>query len=370
MAHLNDGTLRRMVDDPDARAGSDGAHLEACPECSSRLKAFSDDARSIATLLAVPETHVDVPAAFDRVLHTPQSKPAFGMRLPLVRPFAGPLKLALVAAVMAAALVVVAFAANGFFYKPTTVQAVPITAVDVQSLSQLAKYGTFTWTKQPKLTAATNAADASTAAGIKAPTAGWLPSTVSSTVTYGAITDAQATFTFSAAKASAAAASQGATAPPMPAGLDGAIVTISAGPAVGIVYGDINQPANVTDPSQINLPQLVILKSTTPTVKSDTVSLDVLESYLLQQPGLTTDLKNAVEAITDPSSTLLIPVPVNYVSSSQYTVTGPDGGNGVALGDNTGVGSGVVWISSDGYVYAVVGSVRQQDAEQIADNLK
>ena len=55
MAHLTDGTLRRMVDDPDARAG-DAAHLEGCSECKGRFENISDDARSIATLLGRFET--------------------------------------------------------------------------------------------------------------------------------------------------------------------------------------------------------------------------------------------------------------------------------------------------------------------------
>ena len=67
MAHLTEGTLRRMVDDPDARAGADAAHLGSCPECADRFKTFADDARSIASLLAVPEARVDVGRAFERV---------------------------------------------------------------------------------------------------------------------------------------------------------------------------------------------------------------------------------------------------------------------------------------------------------------
>jgi hypothetical protein len=281
------------------------------------------------------------------------------------------LTFALVAAVTAAALVVVAFAANGFFYKPTTVQAVPVSAVDVQTLSQLAEYGTFEWVKQPNITVALSAADAANAAGIKEPTAGWVPSGISSTVTYGAMTDAQATFTFSAAKAQAAAASHGTTAPPMPAGMDGAKVTITVGPAVGMLYGDVNKNTNVTDPTQINLPQLVILKTAAPTVTSSSVSLDTLETYLLAAagPNISAGLKSAIEGLTDPSTTLLVPVPMNYVTSTSYNVTGTYAGNGVALGDNTGVGGGVVWISG-GYVYVVGGPVKVSDAEQIADNLK
>ena len=41
----------------------------------------------------------------------------------------------------------------------------------------------------------------------------------------------------------------------------------------------------------------------------------------------------------------------------------------MALGDNTGVGSGVVWVK-DGFVYLVAGSLKQSDAINIANNLK
>ena len=91
-----------------------------------------------------------------------------------------------------------------------------------------------------------------------------------------------------------------------------------------------------------------------------------LEDFILAQPGISPELKKAVEAIGDPSTTLLIPVPIEYANSTQVTVQGVDG---VALGDNTGVGSGVVWVK-DGFVYLVAGSLKQSDAINIANNLK
>ena len=45
------------------------------------------------------------------------------------------------------------------------------------------------------------------------------------------------------------------------------------------------------------------------------------------------------------------------------------GVDGVALGDNTGVGSAVVWIKG-GHVWVVAGSIKQSDALDIANNLK
>src|SRR5207249_10701474 len=259
-----------MVDDPDARSGVDAAHLEGCTECQGRFQVVSDDARSIATLLAVPDTRVDVGRAFEHVMSERKSQPALGFfRLPMLGPTNRPLKLAFVAAVAAAALVVVAFAAGGLFFQPTTVKTVPVTVADMQALSQLADYGTLTWTKEPQFQATTSAADASALpAALQPPVVANLPDGVSTTVTYGAMSEAVATFTFSADKAAAAAARQGKTLPAMPEGMDGATLTVTVGPAVGEIYGNLNQNPSSASANSINLPQLIVAKSASPTAKS------------------------------------------------------------------------------------------------------
>src|SRR2546427_4206833 len=326
-----------MVDDRDARSGADAAHLEGCAECQAHFKAVAEDARSISTLLAVPEARVDVGRAFEQVMQHRKSQPAL-VRFPILRPSARPLTLAFVAAIAAGALVVVAFTFAGLFFKPTTVKAVPVTVADMQALSELSNYGTLTWTKEPQLQAATSAADASAAAGgLSLPTVTKPPDGVS-TVTYGGMSEAVATFTFSADKAAATAAAQGKALPKMPAGMDGATLTLTVGPAVGELYGNLQKPGSGTN--DINLPKLVVVKSATPTAKSTRVSVTDLENFILAQPGISAELKAAIQAIGDPSTTLLIPVPVPYATSTQVTVQGVDA---VALGDNTGLRAGVGW---------------------------
>jgi len=44
------------------------------------------------------------------------------------------------------------------------------------------------------------------------------------------------------------------------------------------------------------------------------------------------------------------------------------GVDGIALGDNTGVGAGVIWIKN-GVVYGVVGTIKQSDALTVANQL-
>jgi hypothetical protein len=356
-----------MFDDPDAKAGPEALHLEHCAECQARLQSVADDARAVATLLAVPNAKVDVGRAFDRVRTAPQAQPKFGFRLPVARPGSRPMILAFAAAIAAVALVVVAVAEGGLVFTPSTVTPVPVTVADMQALSQLSEYGTITWTTKPQPQLLTSADQAAAASGLTLPkVTTQLPAGVSSTVSYAVISKAVAEFTFSADMAAAAAAKQGKALPAMPAGMDGTKLTVTVGPAVALIYGDLKQPPS-SDLTQANLPQLVIGKAAVPTATSSSkITVKEIEAYLLAQPGISKELSNAIKAIGDPSTTLPIPVPVEYATSSKTTIQGVDA---VALGDNTGLGSGVVWVKG-GMVYAVAGSIKLDQAKEIANNLK
>lgn len=354
-----------MVDDPDAQAASDARHLEGCAECQSRYKAVAGDAQAVTNLLAVPDAKVDVGRAFNRVRSAPAARPRFGFRLPVIPPVTRPMRLALASAVAVVALLAVAAAQNyNLFYSPTTVTPVPVTLADMQSLSQLSAYGTITWTTQPLLQVATSAADAQSISGLTPPVVAKLPPGVSSTVTYAAMPQAVAVFTFSADQAAAAAAQTGKKLPSLPAGMDGARLTVTIGPAVGEIYG--NFKASGSDVSKAALPQLLIGKSTAPTATSTQVSVKQIEDYLLALPGISPQLAAAIKAIGDPSATLPIPIPVQYATSSKVQVQGVQG---LALGDNTGAGSAVIWVKH-GEIYGVAGSIKQSDAISLANNLK
>lgn len=363
MAHLSDGSLRRIYDDPDAKTGADALHLENCVACQARLKAVSEDARSVASLLAVPDVKVDVARAFSQVTSAPAAQPKFGIRLPLVRSTSRALVLAFAAALAMLALVVTAVAQGGFSSTPTTVKLVPVTVADMQALYQLSDYGTIKWTTKPDLQLVPSADQVTST--VSPPNVGYVPSNVSKNVTYGTMSKAVATFTFSKDKAEAAATKHGKTLPPMPKGMDGATLTVTLGPAVAEIYGNLQQPASGSDITQAALPQLVIVKSLVPTVSSPQVGAAEFERYLLQQPGISPSLADAIRALGSSGTTLPILVPVQFSSHESTTVKG---NAAVALGDNTGLGSGVVWISGK-YVYVVAGTIKKDEAKTIANNL-
>ena len=365
MAHLSDGTLRRMVDEPAAHGGADARHLETCADCQARYSTVSQDARVITSLLTAPELKVDVASAFNRVRTAPAARPRFGLRLPMMRPGSRPVVLAFATAVAAIALLVTAIAQDSNTFTPQTLTPVPVTMADMQALSQLSAYGTISWTKQPAPQIATSADNATAASGLPVPKVAALPTGVSSTVTYAAMGKATAVFTFSAAKAAAAAAQAGQTLPALPVGMDGAQLTVTVGPAVAEIYGNMSKPAAGSDITQANLPQLIVGETTAPVATSSQVTVVQLENYLLSQPGISAELKAAIKAIGDPSTTLPIPIPVQFATSSSVTVQGVQG---LALGDNTGVGAGVIWIKH-GVVYGVVGTIKRDDAVNIANQL-
>lgn len=364
MAHLNDGTLRRMVDDPDAIAAPDREHFAGCADCKSRFETMSADAKSAAQLLALPAAGFDADRAFKRLSAQP-ARPRFGFHLPILRPASRAMVAAVALVVMVAVAVTAAVNVSEIF-KPQTVQTVSISVTDLQSLPDLATYGDFNYAQQPEPAIGVTRADAEKVAGFSAPDAKTLPAGVSSAnITYAATQQITATFTFSAAKAQAAAAAQGKTIPAMPAGMDGSTLTLTAGPAIIEIYGNLNAPTSTTDTSQMTLPQLVVAETKAPVVTSTGVTTKQLEDYLLAQPGISPGLAADIKAIGDPSHTLVIPVPIQYATSRNVTVQGAPG---VALGDNTGLGSAVVWIKN-GNVFFVGGSIKQDDALSVANNL-
>jgi hypothetical protein len=358
-----------MFDDPDALAGSDRRHYVECAYCQARYSGMAEDARTVATLLAAPDLQLDVTSALKRVEAAPAAKPRFGFSLPILSPAARPMFVAVGAAAILVALVVTAFADILPLFQPKTVEAVPVSFADIQSLSALSDYGTLTWTVKPTPQVVLSAADAQNVAqGMHAPATTYLPSTVTPAITFAAMPKAEAVFTFDAAKAADAAAKTGKTLPTLPAGVDGAQLTVKVGPAIVEVFGNLKPSASASS-NNINLPQLVIARSGAPVVTSTQVSTATLENYILSLPGISPDLANAVRAIKDPSTTLLIPVPVQYATSTKVKINVGNGKtvDGVALGDNTGLGSAVIWI--DGDVFVVAGSVTQTDVVKIADGL-
>lgn len=170
-----------------------------------------------------------------------------------------------------------------------------------------------------------------------------------------AIGEVTATFTFSAERAAQAAAQAGEDLPPVPPGLDGAQVRLTAGPAVAAVWaGDSGVPA------------LVVARAGAPEAFASGTDFEELRAYLLSLPGLPEEVAAQLRSFSPDASTLPLPVPADYATSAPAQVNGDEA---TLLTSRDGFLAGVVWVA-DGVVTAVAGSLTGSEVLSIASGLR
>jgi hypothetical protein len=403
MHHLDDGALRRLYDEPAAIPAAARRHYATCVRCQGRFDTIAADARAAATLLAVSDVHADRAAAFTQIrqriaaesgVHSRRWHQRWYERMGamirlngrrLARPAGGVIVAA--ALVGALALTPAGSLAQSFIdiFAPQQFAAVPVTPGEMQSLPNLRDYGTMTQSTQPAARQVASAAAAAAASGLVVHTPASLPAAIPTNVTYTVLSQGTTSFTFSAARAQAAAAATGKTLPPMPAGLDGSTLQVTIGPAVvatyggnmGISGGDTRLRGRhaglkgvVTGRAAVqregDIPSLVVAEAAQPRITSTGATAREIEDYLLAQPGVSPQLAAEIRAIGDPTSVLPVPIPVTRATAQTVQVQGV---SGLAVGDNTGIGSGVIW-EKDGVVYGVAGALPESQILAIANSLQ
>lgn len=398
MRHLADGVLRRLYDEPLALGAQDRTHLAGCARCHARYQTITADARAVGGLLDEP-AEPDLRAALatfrgrmataqreaamqgrglaphipraEHVAAGPPSSFSHIRRFLMImharyRRLPNPARGVTLAATLAAALLAaVALTPAGSLaqglltiFEPRQFAAVPVTMADLQSLPDLQQYGTVHAPSMPAPRTFPSAASAGAAAGEGVLTLDAARSGVSGRAHYGLIGATTGSFTFSAARARAAAHGTGKALPPMPASLDGSVLQVTVGPVVVTTYG----AAADTHDTQA----LLIAQAPLPRVTSTGATVSAIERYLLALPGVSPSLASAIRSIGDPATTLPIPIPIDLAQADHVTVQGV---TGLAVGDNTGIGSGVIW-QKDGMVYGVAGAMPESRVLAIARALR
>lgn len=365
MGHLSERELRHAVDEPLALDGRQRQHLTACPRCTAHLATIRADAEFAAHLLRVPAEPVDTRRAFcavqTRLADGPPARRSMtpgGLTLRRrsgLSAWLGGLAAAVVAAT-AVAFTPAGSLAQSFIdlFQPSQVAPVGVTTADVKSLAQLRHYGRVSLPTAPGSNDEPSLAAAAADAGMTVLTPSTLPAGVPSRVSYTEVSGATASFTFSAAKARAWATARGKTLPDMPGGLNGSTLSVKTGNGVIAVYGGTG-----------SLPGLIVGQMRAPQVTTTGASVETMENYILNLPGVSPRLAAEVRALGDPKTILPLPIPVDMAQGSPVTVRGVQG---VAVGDNTGLGSAVIW-EQDGIVYGVGGAMSRNEALQIANGL-
>ncbi len=368
MKHLADGTLRRLCDDPLTITAPAREHLQGCARCHARHAAIADTARDVATLFGPAATSSANPRARAQIrtqLGKIRGRPSLATQVAMAldprgarRRFSTAVSLAVAAMlVLGLALTPAGSLAQSFFtiFQARNFAIVSVSMSDLKALPNLSHYGTMVAPRSGHPLTAASASQAATLSHEAVLVPGSLPADVPSSVTYSIMGPSTASFTFSAARARETAAKAGKALPPMPSSLDGSTLQVTIGPVVAAVYHDARSA----------IPVLVVAQGPAHIITSTGASERTILAYLLAQPGISPALASSLRAIGDPATTLPIPIPVDLAHGTTIRVRGTAG---VVIGDNTGLGSAVVW-RSDGLVHAVAGTLSQDEVVAIANGL-
>ena len=252
-------------------------------------------------------------------------------------------------------------------FQPTRVRPVSVTPADaraLQALPPLEAFGTLHGTRSPGVEDAASAQDASEQAGYALRLPSGVPAGLAKDVHYEVTGRARATFTFERAKAATWARENGVALRPLPSGLDGSTFTATLSPVAIVIYGTPPRGRRA-DRGARRGNFLAVVQAPVPTISSSGASLAALESWIVAQPGIPPHLREQVRALGDPSQTLPIPIRFDKQTATRVTVDGVDG---LAIGDETGIGSAVVW-TKGGRLYAVGGTLPQSALMTLAGSL-
>lgn len=239
-------------------------------------------------------------------------------------------------------------------FEPTQVATINVDPSQLNGVPDPTRYGTLTWIAQPQWVPAADIDAAAAAVGFRPLAPASLPAGVAGAPRFTTMGEAKATFQFDEAKARAAATEVGATLPPMPAAIANTTLTMSGGPAVMQQYGEGG------------VPRLAIVQAKAPVVVSNGATVEELREYMLAQPGIPPAVAAQIRAIGDPVRTLLIPVGLDVGEPKLVSVRGT---RGYFVGDDTGLGSGIVWLEN-GYAHAVLAPLGEGDLIALVNGLR
>ncbi|MDQ6774502.1 MAG: hypothetical protein M3024_16230 [Candidatus Dormibacteraeota bacterium] len=412
MAHLSDGTLRRLYDEPLALGERDREHYGTCAACQARFHAVAAEAREAMALLTVPAATVDAGTALTRVRNRIGAEAAPAGPMARLRGLFSPAPVGIgwrrpAAVGVAAAGLVAAMAFTPVLgavvqvFQPTQVSTVTVTQPtqsDMASLQQFSKWGDVKTVSQPQLTQEDSAAAAARASGlpqIKIDKAALPASLRGAPVSYAATSKGVVTVTFNANA---------------PAQIRGSTLTLTVEPAEMAIFGDVSkayasatgQKPGAAAPgdsataaagsdqtqtthgaaaarqqlqqalSQVG-PLMGVAVMPAPKVTSTGVSVAEIRTALLNTHP-SSALRDLIKNFDNPTGNLPIPIPAgSNLTTESVTIhdrtNSHDPVNGTEIGDNTGLGGGVIWVQ-DGRVYGVAGTVAADEALTAGKALK
>jgi hypothetical protein len=251
-----------------------------------------------------------------------------------------------------------AAAANDWLqiFQTERIAPVGVDVTDLDTLPDLRAYGEVVVTGEPDVHRVADAAAAEAESGLEVPEVTDLPRGVTGEPSYEVGGEASVTFTFSADRAARAAAEAGEALPDPPPDVDGSRVRLVAGPGVAEVWS-----------GSTGGPDLVVGRAAAPRAFSSSgVAFETLRQYLLSLPGLPEDVAAPLRTIDADDSTLPLPVPTDYVTTSSAEV---DGVEAAVLATRDRSVAAVTWVKDD-VVTVVAGPLDVDEVLAVAGGLR
>ena len=362
MKHLDSGELRRMLDEPQAFDEETRLHAQTCDQCRVLAGEVLENARGAARLFC-GEVRVDAERAHANVRERMTRRPW------VLQPY---LAAGAIAAVFVAALLLTPLGgyARSFLtiFEPQEFRAISVSRADLRNLHLLPQaddVGTQRMVQKPKRSYYANIAGAQAHVSYKLLRPTVLPPNFGVVHSFFIMSPGEMTYTFSAKKARAFEQRSHKQLPPMPAGLDGTMVRVQTASMFSAHYEAASTGARKLN-GQDATAFFELVEAPAPRVTSSGASLETLERYLLSMPNVSPDLANQIRALGDIQNTVPVPVVINKQTARSVTV---DGVQGLAIGDNTGLGAGVMW-QKNGIIYALGGPLSMDQLLSVANGLR
>jgi hypothetical protein len=350
-----------MIDEPGAFNDEQRAHASACGRCGARVVAIKTDAQYAERVMS-GRFDADVARGYARVRHRAATARAGSI---WYRPAAA-------LATAAAIVVVLLFTPLGglansllTIFEPQQFQPIAVSRADLQDLHLLPQaddVGTQRVLSKPQKQYYDSIAQAQSHASFRLLQPSLLPPQFGQVRTFTLLTPAQMTFTFSAAKAQAFERRSHKLLPPMPPSLDGTVVRLQT----GYVFNAHYEASSRAPVRTKGTPFFELIEAEAPRVTSTGASLPALEQYLLAMPNVSPQLAQQIRALGDIQNTVPVPVVIDKQTARRVAVQGT---SGLAIGDNTGLGAGVMW-EKNGIVYVVGGPLTMDQVMIVANGLR
>jgi hypothetical protein len=390
--HLTEGQLRAYLDQALAsqEQAAAGRHLQACSTCAQRLEQMAERGRQVSEHLSrlAPSTPLPpLPAAaararLQRRISEKENTPMFNKLF--ARSYRPAWFIVAVVAVLALALAFqpVRAIANSFLglFRVQQVSVVPVNPGDMpQQLGRSSQFEALIskdvqFEENGKSQEVASAADASQQAGFNVR----LPSEEPAPTKINVEPGGKAVLKVDRQHVNAVLDEIGRQDLRLPAGLDGATVTLEVPTAVTAMYGDCQFDTEAArkggyDPDSQETPRLpnctTLIQMPSPTIQAPPgIDLAQIGEIYLQVMGMSAEDARHFAANVDWTTTLVVPVPRYGTSYEDVSV---DGVTGTLIQRSVGSTAQymLVWVK-DGILYALTGPGEGPQAQALGNSLK